>query len=119
MTERGGEVIVGGPMMGIAIYDTSFPVTKSANCILVKEATPVNEQNCINCGRCVEVCPMGLMPTLFGKYAKKGRWDDAKAAYVENSIECGACAYVCPANIPLVQYIKVAKREIARRAAKK
>lgn len=113
------EVIMGGPMMGIAQFDPAFPVTKGTNCILVKEPQVFAERDCINCGRCVEVCTMGLMPTLFPKYVKKGRYDEAKAAYVDNCVECGACTYGCPANIPIVQYIKIAKKELARRAQKK
>lgn len=119
MTVAGGEVIIGGPMMGIAQYDTGFPVTKGTNCVLVKEAQVFAERDCINCGRCVETCTMGLMPTLFPKLVKKGRYEEARAAYVENCVECGACTYGCPANIPIVQYIKVAKKELARRAQKK
>ncbi len=119
ITEEGGEVILGGPMMGIAQYDLSFPVTKGTNCVLVKTPQPINESQCLTCGRCLDVCPMGLMPTLYPRYVKKGRYDDCKAAYIDNCTECGACAYVCPANIPIVQYIKVAKKELQRRAAKK
>ncbi len=68
---------------------------------------------------CIDVCPMGLMPTLFPRYVKKGRYDECKAYYVDNCTECGVCAYVCPANIPITQYIKVAKKELQRRAPKK
>ena len=118
-TTAGGEVIIGGPMMGIAQFDLAFPVTKGTNCVLVKEAQVFAERDCINCGRCVEVCTMGLMPTLYPKLVKKGRYDECKAAYVDNCVECGACTYGCPANIPIVQYIKVAKKELARRAQKK
>ena len=118
-TIEGGEVIIGGPMMGIAQFDPTFPVTKGTNCVLVKEAQVFAERDCINCGRCVEICTMGLMPTLYPKLVKKGRYDEARAAYVENCVECGACTYGCPANIPIVQYIKIAKKELARRAQKK
>jgi electron transport complex protein RnfC len=114
-----GEVIVGGPMMGITQYDMDFAISKGANCVLIKEAEPVTEGQCITCGRCLDACPLGLMPTLFPKYAKKGRYAEAKDAYIENCMECGACAYSCPAHIPIVQYIKVAKREIGTRLAKK
>jgi electron transport complex protein RnfC len=56
---------------------------------------------------------------LLAKCAKSGRWDDCKAAYIDDCFECGVCAFACPANIPIVQYIKVAKKELAKRAAKK
>ncbi|GAI17844.1 unnamed protein product [marine sediment metagenome] len=62
---------------------------------------------------------MHLVPTTLAKYAKAGRYDDCKEAYIDDCFECGACAYVCPANIPIVQYIKVAKSELIKRAANK
>jgi electron transport complex protein RnfC len=63
------------------------------------------------------VCPMRLEPTLLAKYAKAGRYEDCKRAYIDVCFECGLCTYVCPANIPILQYIKIAKGELARRAA--
>jgi len=116
---KAGEVILGGPMMGISQPDLDFPVTKGTSCVLVKESTPIREQDCISCGRCLEACQMHLMPTVLAKYAKAGRYDDCKKAYIDDCFECGACAYVCPANIPIVQYIKVAKSELIKRAANK
>jgi electron transport complex protein RnfC len=102
-------LIVGGPMMGTAIADIDFPVTKGVNCILVKEGKARVEQNCINCGRCVSICPMDLMPLAYVRYVKKGSVEGCKKYYIENCIECGSCAYVCPAGIPIVGYIKTGK----------
>lgn len=116
---KANKVILGGPMMGFAQFDLGFPTMKGTNSVVVKEDTIVTEQCCIRCGRCIEICPMHLMPTLLAKYARAGRYDECKAAYVDNCFDCGVCAYVCPANIPIVQYIKIAKRELAKRAAKK
>jgi electron transport complex protein RnfC len=116
---KANEIILGGPMMGISHYDLGFPVTKGTSCVLVKETTPVKEMECINCGRCLSVCPMHLMSTMFAKYAKAGRYDACKEAYIDNCVECGTCAYACPARIPIVQYIKVAKSELSKRAANK
>ncbi len=119
MEEGANEIILGGPMMGISHFDLDFPVTKGTSCVLVRESVPVKEQECISCGRCLGVCPMRLMPTLLTKYAKTGRYDAAEEAYVNNCVECGSCAYACPARIPIVQYIKVAKKELAKRKANK
>ena len=119
MEEGANEIILGGPMMGIAHFDLDFPVTKGTSCVLVRESVPVKEQECISCGRCLGVCPMRLMPTLLTKYAKTGRYDDAEEAYVNNCVECGSCAFACPARIPIVQYIKVAKKELVKRKANK
>ena len=119
MDERANKVILGGPMMGIAQFDLDFPAVKGTNSILVTESRPLREQDCISCGKCIEICPMRLMPTLLARYAKAGRYDDCREAYIDDCFECGACTYTCPANIPLVQYIKIAKKELAKRKAGK
>ncbi len=116
---KANEVILGGPMMGISQPDLDFPVIKGTSCVLVMESSPIREQDCISCGKCLEVCPMYLIPTTIVKYAKAGRYDDCEEAYIADCFECGACAYICPANIPLVQYIKIAKSELIRRRANK
>ena len=113
------EVIIGGLMMGVSQYNLDFPVTKGMNGIFVEKNTSVREYDCIRCGWCLEVCPVRLAPTLLARYTKAGRYNECKDAYIDNCIECGACAYICPANIPLVQYIKLAKAELVKRAAKK
>jgi electron transport complex protein RnfC len=119
-TESGAnKVILGGPMMGIAQFDLDFPVVKGTNSLLVIKGKPIVEQDCISCGRCIEICPMRLMPTLLARNAKAGRYDACKEAYIDDCFECGSCTYNCPANIPIVQYIKVAKKELAKRAASK
>ncbi|MFH0846626.1 MAG: electron transport complex subunit RsxC [Chloroflexota bacterium] len=114
-----GQVIMGGPMMGVAVFDLNSPVTKGTTCLLVKAPQPIKETNCINCGRCIAVCPAGLMPRVYPRYIKKGQYEDCQSYYIECCFECGMCSYVCPANIPHVQYIKIAKKEISRRKAKK
>ena len=107
-------IIIGGPMMGISIVDTDFPVTKGTNCVLVKEGKTQIEQNCINCGRCVDICPMKLIPLTYVRNVKRGNFEVCREYYIENCIECGSCAYVCPANIPIVGYIKTCKSTIAK-----
>jgi len=119
MTDDANKVILGGPMMGITQFDLDFPVVKGTNSLLITSGAPIREQDCISCGKCIEVCPMRLMPTLLAKYAKAGRYDDCKDVYIDDCFECGACTYTCPANIPMVQYIKVAKRELAKRKVAK
>jgi len=119
MDGKANAVILGGPMMGISQFDLDFPVIKGTNCVLVQKNMPIREGDCISCGRCLEVCPMHLMPTLLVRYAKARRYDACKEAYIDDCFECGACAYTCPANIPIVQYIKIAKSELIKRVAKK
>ncbi|MDD5600272.1 MAG: electron transport complex subunit RsxC [Actinomycetota bacterium] len=112
-------VIAGGPMMGLSIVDVDFPITKGTNCVLVMKRRIQDEQNCINCGRCVNACPMNLMPLMFARYVKRGNFENCREYYIDNCIECGSCAYVCPANIPIVGYIKTGKSVLARKKADK
>ncbi len=108
-------IIAGGPMMGISFANTDFPVTKGTNCILVKKRRLQDEQNCINCGRCIDACPMDLMPLMYVRNTKKKKFEACKEYYIDNCIECGACSYVCPANIPIVGYIKTCKSELSKK----
>lgn len=118
MTDEANEVIIGGPMMGFSQFELDYPVTKGTNCILVKKSEKIQEQDCIRCGKCVDVCPMDLIPTNYVKSVKASRYDDCRDNYIEDCFECGSCSYACPANIPITQYIKIAKSEIAKRKAK-
>lgn len=106
------EIIVGGPMMGIDIVDLDFPVTKGTNCILVKKEKPIDEKNCIRCARCIDACPMKLMPLMYVENVKKGFYEACKDYFITDCIECGCCSYVCPSNIPIVGYIKTGKSEL-------
>ncbi len=119
MDGQANKVILGGPMMGIAQFDLDFPAVKGTNSILVTESAPSREQDCISCGKCIEICPMRIMPTLLARYAKAGRYDECKETYIDDCFECGACTYACPASIPIVQYIKIAKKELLKRKASK
>ncbi|MCK5566683.1 MAG: electron transport complex subunit RsxC [Actinomycetia bacterium] len=108
------KVIVGGPMMGNILVGFDFPIVKGANCVLAKDSIIPDERNCINCGSCVRICPMDLVPLVYVRNVKSGRSDGLSGHYIENCIECGSCAYVCPANIPIVGYIKTGKAMIAK-----
>jgi len=107
------KMIAGGPMMGFA-QKCDVPVVKGTNCILLMKAGREEERDCIRCGRCVEVCPMGLMPTLFVSFSKKGMFEKCREYNVASCDECGCCAYACPSKIPIVQYIRVAKNALRR-----
>jgi len=116
---RIGKVISGGPMMGIAQYK-DVPVIKGTNCILVFNEQRVKKEeelSCIRCGRCVEVCPMGLLPYMFVALIRKKKFRECSDYSITSCDECGCCAYVCPSKIPIVQLIKEGK--IALRAVKK
>lgn len=110
------KIIMGGPMMGIAQYTLDVPVIKGTSGILVLTKDEVNIEEphpCIKCGRCVDNCPMHLLPLYLGIYGEREMWTRCEDSGALDCIECGCCAYICPARIPLVQIIKLAKREIA------
>ena len=118
---RINRLILGGPMMGYTLEDTSVPVVKTTNCVIAAtEAelpTPPPEQPCIRCGMCAEACPMDLLPQQLFWHAKAQDFDRAEHLNLFDCIECGACSYVCPSSIPLVQYYRYAKGEIRTQQA--
>lgn len=112
---RPERLIMGGPMMGIALASDEVPVLKGTSGVLVfNTAKEPVEQDCIRCGRCIEACPMGLSPTRLNYHIKAGRLTQAKTEHLLDCIECGCCAYVCPAKIRLVHNFKYGKSELLR-----
>ena len=115
LTDNIGKIIMGGPMMGIGQFYQEIPVTKGTSGIVVltaKESKLDEPGPCIACARCVDSCPMGLMPTHIASYVKHGNLAQAKEYGILDCIECGCCAFVCPARIPLVHYMKYGKNQI-------
>jgi electron transport complex protein RnfC len=110
------KVIMGGPMMGIAQYSLEVPVIKGTSGILVFRRGRLDKETpCIKCGRCVEVCPMMLMPVRIADYAEKDNFAMCAEYGVKDCIECGACAYVCDTKRPIVHWVKYAKWNLARK----
>jgi len=106
------KIVNGGPMMGKAIKNTDVPVTKGTSGILIiseEEASRGKTENCIRCGECIFVCPMGLEPHLLMNLSEKGMYEKASAEDVMTCIECGSCSYVCPSHRPLLDYIRFGK----------
>ncbi len=108
-----GKVIAGGPMMGFALSTLEIPVTKGTSGILVIPEGEVihadDFDSCIRCGRCIDVCPMGLMPSMLSVLSEKAHYEDTKEYNIFDCFECGSCAYVCPSKRPIVQFIRLAK----------
>ena len=109
-------LVAGGPMMGFAFSNLSTPVTKGTGglTVMTRDEVRSGEQTaCVRCGKCVDVCPMNLVPT---KIAMASRHQDTALSRRYNIMacfECGSCAYTCPAHIPLVQLIRAGKTRLA------
>ncbi len=125
-SENPYKVLSGGPMMGAAQYDLSVPTIKGVNAITVlgkANKYDVQDSRCLRCGKCIDACPMKLMPVLMYKAMQSNDIQEMKDNNIMDCIECGSCAYTCPASVPLVLGFRVAKQLIrndsAKQAAKK
>lgn len=116
------KVIMGGPMMGVALDRISVGILKANNAILLfdaKQASIPEESPCIRCSRCVDVCPMGLLPTSIDSSARANDLEGLHKFNTMDCIECGACSYACPANRYLVQGIRRGKQLLREESKKK
>jgi electron transport complex protein RnfC len=120
LSEDVNRVIMGGPMMGLSQWALDVPVIKGTSGVLAW-ASPksVMEFACIRCGRCVEHCPMGLVPTQLMKYIKYNQLTKAEDWGALDCVECGSCQYSCPAKIQLIHWIRVGKNQIMSQKRKK
>ena len=125
VTQKSAKVVLGGPMMGIAIADLKTPITKTTNAVTVLTKEQIGRAKfarrqtaCIRCGRCLEVCPENLNPTKIAHAVKNNLLSVAERYYISACIECGCCSYICPANIELTGYIKTGKIFLARQRKK-
>lgn len=115
LKEETKKIVMGGPMMGAAQYSLETPVVKGTSgllCFTENELSDDNESSCIRCGACVSGCPMNLVPSYIGMYAKLRDFDACEKLNALDCIECGSCSFTCPAKIPLVQYLRLSKQNI-------
>lgn len=120
--ETPAKVISGGPMMGIAMYTLDVPVIKGSSsilCLTEKEARVQEEDNCMRCGKCVAICPMGLLPLELNKFALAGAEDHFTKYHGLDCIECGACSYICPSKRHLLHSIRTTKKNIMAKRNRK
>lgn len=116
-----GKLILGGPMMGLAQPTAAVPATKTTSGVLVfakEEGTLPESEQCIQCGKCVGICPAFLQPVYMSAYALQDDFDKAAAYHALDCIECGSCSFICPSKRPLLPSIRVAKREILAKRRK-
>ncbi|MEW9123049.1 MAG: electron transport complex subunit RsxC [Thermotaleaceae bacterium] len=116
-----GKLIMGGPMMGLAQYTDDIPAIKGTSGILVlmpEEASLPEPRPCIRCGKCVEICPAFLQPLFISGYALQNMHETAEKYNALDCIECGSCSFICPSKRPLLQSIRVSKREIIAKKRK-
>jgi electron transport complex protein RnfC len=111
------EVLFGGPMMGIPQPDLDAPVIKGTTGIVVLTEGDIARRRtlpCIQCGHCLDACPVFLNPSLLGQLAQANRLDELEAAHLNDCMLCGSCSYVCPSSIPLAQMFALSKAALRR-----
>jgi electron transport complex protein RnfC len=120
LKEEADIFVMGGPMMGLSQWSLEVPVVKGTSGILAWQTSAVpKEYPCIRCGRCVEKCPMFLVPTQLAKFVKFDKLTEAENWGVTDCVECGCCQYVCPSKIPLVHWIRLGKNKVLSLKRKK
>ena len=112
LTPDAARVVAGGPMMGFTLGSLDVPVTKGTSGLTILTRNDVRkaaETTCLRCGRCVDSCPLNLVPTKIALASQAGDLDLAERYHMTACMECGCCAYVCPASVPLVHLIRQGK----------
>ncbi len=122
IADNTGKLLTGGPMMGIAMRDTDFPILKQNNALIAlpEAAAHLPEPGpCIHCGRCVNSCPMGLAPVQIAGAHRAGDVPLLARLHTGLCIECGTCTYACPAMRPITQTMRLAKAMLREQGGKK
>lgn len=110
------KILSGGPMMGTALFNLDIPVSKTSSALVCLSEDAVSKNlptACIHCGKCVEVCPIGLIPQLLYRYAKKGDQENFLKVHGNDCMECGCCTYICPAKRNMTQSFKKIKKALS------
>ena len=111
-------IIIGGPMTGFSTFTHHQPVQPDTDTVIVQDRDAIEETSdnpCVNCGRCIEICPANVPVNLLVRYLEADQYEEAADKFdLESCIECGLCAYTCLARIPLYQYITLGKHELLK-----
>jgi Na+-translocating ferredoxin:NAD+ oxidoreductase subunit C len=108
-------------MMGASIADLDTPVTKGTSGVVVLARSEVRRKTvhpCIQCGHCLDACPVFLNPSQLGQLAQAARYPDMEPLHLADCMLCGCCSYVCPSNIPLAQMFSLSKAALRREKAR-
>jgi electron transport complex protein RnfC len=115
MAKEPQALLLGGPMMGMAVYTPDVPVAKGTSGVLAVSLTREGGyRDCIRCASCVDVCPVRLTPLDLSVAAESQLWEIAEEYHADDCIECGCCSFVCPSNRPIVQQIRHAKAALRK-----
>ncbi len=109
------KIVSGGPMMGFSLFNTDTPTTKTSNCILCMQkdrVAAVEQMACVNCGRCMSVCPEKLIPARLARFAEHHDSAAFQKWYGMECVECGCCTFICPSKRPLAQSIKSMRQTV-------
>lgn len=115
LTKDAARMVAGGPMMGFAFTNPATPITKGTSGLTIlaeADVAKAEETNCVRCGRCVDACPMNLVPTKIALASRHGDVPLSRRYNIMACFECGSCAYICPASLPLVQLIRTGKAQV-------
>lgn len=120
LKEPPARLIMGGPMTGLVVSDVNAPIVKATNGILALSTEEVGfkqTEPCIRCGRCIDACPMGLVPMEMSASVRAGQLETSVEFGLSDCITCGTCSFVCPSHIPLVAFFSYAKSELSAKRA--
>lgn len=118
LPEDTGKILAGGPMMGKSQKTVNYPSTKRSSGLLLLPLSQSKRgeiENCIRCGKCVSVCPMGLEPFLLTRLTERKMWDEMEQNNVMDCIDCGSCMFTCPSHRPLLDNIRMGKTIVGGR----